>query len=154
MWAIHNFLRSFQMHSRLLYYSIKEGGLLKYERCNSIQNMKFHGLEWIRSRRDPFQLLQEQQFKDMPIHLDITYRKFDVFISVVLSACIEISNKKHTKIEIFTAMLKKFRSVYTSRPTRCTNSYNVSLFIIKCSTCFGLFSPSSGATFGAVYRNW
>ena len=24
---------------------------------------------------------------------------------------------------------------------------NVSLFIIKCSTCFGLFSPSSGATF-------
>ena len=37
--------------------------------------------------------------------------------------------------------------VYISRPTRCTKSYNVSLFIIKCSTCFGLFSPSSGATF-------
>ena len=37
--------------------------------------------------------------------------------------------------------------VYISRPTGCTNSYNVSLFIIKCSTCFGLFSPSSGATF-------
>ena len=46
------------------------------------------------------------------------------------------------------------RTVYIRRPTRCTNSYNVSLFIIKCSTCFGLFSPSSGATFGAVYRNW
>ena len=38
-------------------------------------------------------------------------------------------------------------NVYISRPTRCTNSYNVSLFIIKCSTCFGPFSPSSGATF-------
>ena len=38
-------------------------------------------------------------------------------------------------------------NVYISRTTRCTNSYNVSLFIIKCSTCFGLFSPSSGATF-------
>ena len=37
--------------------------------------------------------------------------------------------------------------VYISRPTRCTNSYNVFLFIIKCSACFGLFSPSSGATF-------
>ena len=35
-------------------------------------------------------------------------------------------------------------SMYINRPTRCTNSYNVSLFIIKCSTCFGLFSPSSG----------
>ena len=45
-------------------------------------------------------------------------------------------------------------NVYISRPTRSTNSYNVSLFIINCSTCFGLFSPSSGATFGAVYRNW
>ena len=44
-------------------------------------------------------------------------------------------------------------NVYISRPTRCTNSYNVSLFIIKCSTCFGHFSPSSGAIFGAVYRN-
>ena len=30
--------------------------------------------------------------------------------------------------------------VYVSRPARCTNSYNVSLFIIKCSTCFELFS--------------
>ena len=38
-------------------------------------------------------------------------------------------------------------SVYISKPTRCTNSYNVSLFIIKRSACFGLFSPSSGATF-------
>ena len=34
-------------------------------------------------------------------------------------------------------------NVYISRPTRCTNSYNVSLFIIKCSTCFARFSPSS-----------
>ena len=38
-------------------------------------------------------------------------------------------------------------NVYISRPTRCTNSYNVSLLIIKCSTCFGHFSPSSGVTF-------
>ena len=38
-------------------------------------------------------------------------------------------------------------NVYISRTTRCVNSCNVSLFIIKCSTCFGLFSPSSGATF-------
>ena len=29
-------------------------------------------------------------------------------------------------------------NVCVSRPTRFTNSYNVSLFIIKCSTCFGL----------------
>ena len=36
--------------------------------------------------------------------------------------------------------------MYISRPTRCTNSYNKSLLIIKCSTCFGLLSPSSGAT--------
>ena len=42
---------------------------------------------------------------------------------------------------------KKHCNVYISRPTRCTNSYNVSLLIIKRSTCFGLFSPSSGATF-------
>ena len=40
-----------------------------------------------------------------------------------------------------------FFNVYISRPTRCTDSYNASLFIVKCSTCFGLFSPSSGATF-------
>ena len=46
-------------------------------------------------------------------------------------------------------------NIYISRPTGCTNSYNESLLIIKCSTCFGLFSPSSGATFfEAVYRNW
>ena len=45
-------------------------------------------------------------------------------------------------------------NVYTSRPTRCTNSYNESLLIIKRSTGFGLLSPSSGATFfEAVYRN-
>ena len=37
--------------------------------------------------------------------------------------------------------------MYISRPTECTNYYNASLFIIKCSTCFGLFSPSPGATF-------
>ena len=48
----------------------------------------------------------------------------------------------------------KWLNVYISRPTRCTNSYNESLLIIKCSTCFGLLSPSSGATFGAVYRSW
>ena len=35
-------------------------------------------------------------------------------------------------------------NVYICRTIRCTNSYNVPLFIIKCSTCFGLFSPSSG----------
>ena len=45
--------------------------------------------------------------------------------------------------------------VYISRPTRCTNFYNESFLIIKRSTCFGLLSPSSGATFfEAVYRNW
>ena len=38
-------------------------------------------------------------------------------------------------------------NVYISRPTRCADSYNESSFIIKCSTCFGLLSPSSGATF-------
>ena len=49
----------------------------------------------------------------------------------------------------------RISNVYISRPTKCTNSYNVSLFIIKHSTCFGLSSPSSGATFvEAVYRNW
>ena len=37
--------------------------------------------------------------------------------------------------------------IYISRPTRCTNSYNEFLLNIKCSTCFGLFSPSSGAMF-------
>ena len=31
-------------------------------------------------------------------------------------------------------------NVYISRPTWCTNSYNVSLFIIKRSICFGLES--------------
>ena len=36
---------------------------------------------------------------------------------------------------------------YRSKLTIHTISYNVSLFIIKCSTCFGLFSPLSGATF-------
>ena len=46
-------------------------------------------------------------------------------------------------------------SVYVSRPTRCTNSYNESLLIIKCSTRSGLFSPSSRATFlEAVYCHW
>ena len=38
-------------------------------------------------------------------------------------------------------------SVFISRPNRCTESYNVFIFINKCSTCFGLFSPTSGATF-------
>ena len=43
-------------------------------------------------------------------------------------------------------------NVYISRPTRCTNSYE-SLLIIKRSTCFGLLSPSPGATFcEAVYQ--
>ena len=41
----------------------------------------------------------------------------------------------------------QFNSLFVSRPTRCTNSYNVSLFLIKCSTCIGVLSPSSGATF-------
>ena len=45
-------------------------------------------------------------------------------------------------------------NVYISRPTRCTNSYIVSLFIITYATCFGLFIPTSGVTFGAVHRNW
>ena len=38
-------------------------------------------------------------------------------------------------------------NVYISRPTRCTNACNEPLLIIKCSTCFGLLSPSSVATF-------
>ena len=42
-------------------------------------------------------------------------------------------------------------NVYISRPTRCANSYNESLLIIKRSTCFGLLSPSSGATFLELY---
>ena len=42
---------------------------------------------------------------------------------------------------------RRKKYVYISRPTRCTNSYNVSFCIIKRSTCFGLFSPSSGTTF-------
>ena len=40
-----------------------------------------------------------------------------------------------------------YKNVYISRPTRSINSYNESLLIIKCSTYFGLCSPSSGATF-------
>ena len=44
-----------------------------------------------------------------------------------------------------------FREIYCNgyirRPIRCINSYNVSLFIIKRSACFGLFCPSSGVTF-------
>ena len=43
--------------------------------------------------------------------------------------------------------LKLIWNLYISRPTRCTNSYNESLLIVKRSTCFGLLSPSSGATF-------
>ena len=42
-------------------------------------------------------------------------------------------------------------NVYISRPTRCTNSYNESLLIIKCSTCFGLLSQTSGVTFLKLY---
>ena len=38
-------------------------------------------------------------------------------------------------------------AMYIGRLTRCTISYNESLLIIKRSTCFGLFSPSSGVTF-------
>ena len=38
-------------------------------------------------------------------------------------------------------------NVYIRWPTRCTNSYNEYLLIIKRSTCFGLLSSSSGATF-------
>ena len=45
-------------------------------------------------------------------------------------------------------------NMYISRPTRCTSSCNVSLLIIKCSTCFGLFSPSSGATFWSCISQW
>ena len=37
-----------------------------------------------------------------------------------------------------------------SRPTRCTNSYNESLSIIKRSTCF----HHQERRFGAVYCNW
>ena len=44
--------------------------------------------------------------------------------------------------------------VYISRPTRCTNSYNESLLIIKRSTCFGLLSPSSEATFFEAVSQW
>ena len=42
------------------------------------------------------------------------------------------------------------RKCVYKRPTRCTNSYNVSLFIIKCSTCF----HHQGQRSGAVHRNW
>ena len=41
----------------------------------------------------------------------------------------------------------KWVNVYISRQTRYTNSYNEHLLIVKRSTCFVLFIPSSGATF-------
>ena len=60
-----------------------------------------------------------------------------------------------TGCESYTGVLvTSYRLVNTNRPTRFTNSYNVSLFIIKCSTCFGLFSLSSGRRFRAVHRIW
>ena len=58
---------------------------------------------------------------------------FSVYYSVNLPGSIE---RKYRKT-----------NVYIRRPTRCTVPYNVSLFIIKYSTFFVLFSPSSGATF-------
>ena len=42
-----------------------------------------------------------------------------------------------------------FFIVYIRIPTRCTDSCNLSLFIIKCSTCFGLFSPSPVAIYSS-----
>ena len=46
-----------------------------------------------------------------------------------------------------------FCNVYGSRPPRCTNSYNVSLFIIKCSTSDSLVHHQE-RRFGGVYRSW
>ena len=43
-------------------------------------------------------------------------------------------------------------NVYVSRPTRCTNSYNVSLFIIKCSTVSDCLVHHQEQHFGTVYR--
>ena len=58
-------------------------------------------------------------------------------------------NARHRSenIKIAVHIYKVYLSCVYNRPTRCTNSYNGSLFIIKCSTCFGIFSPSSRATF-------
>ena len=60
----------------------------------------------------------------------------------------EVSEELTVKLYIKeTKSLEHRYNVYISRPTRYTNSYNESLLIIKLSTCFGLLSPSSGATF-------
>ena len=52
-------------------------------------------------------------------------------------------------INIWTQM-----DVCISRPTRCTNTCNVSLFIIKFSTCFGRLVHHQEQCFEAVYHNW
>ena len=74
-------------------------------------------------------------------YYDIFYFVYPIVIKL---NCIGIKRTIKTKAYYYYYYYSIF--VYISRPTRCTNSYNVSLFIIKCSTCFGLFSPSSGAT--------
>ena len=47
-------------------------------------------------------------------------------------------NVWRSQLLVFCVEWMYFADVYISRPTRCTNSYNVSLFIIKCSTRLGL----------------
>ena len=61
--------------------------------------------------------------------------------------CAEASSEMATRETKLETGYETEMDMYISRLTRRTNSYNVSLFIIKCSTCFGLFGSSSEATF-------
>ena len=101
-----------------------------------MEQLHFH---WRDFRENWYLSIFRSSVKKIDIILNLTrvtgtlYEYLCAFITISLSFLLTMRNVSD--------------KVYISRPTRCTNSYNVSLFIIKCSTCFGLFSPSAGATF-------
>ena len=70
-----------------------------------------------------------------------------IFSKFQKSVLLSFSDYSFSVVSIVISVLicdfKSVMFVYVNRPTKCTNSYNVSLFIIKFSTCFE-----------AVYRSW
>ena len=80
------------------------------------------------------------------IVLDIcpTFHSLDYFmlniVHVLMSLC-ELGNSRNLINSVTWKGDDVIFNVYVSRLTRCTNSYNESLLIIKRSTCFGLLCP-------------
>ena len=99
-------------------------------------------------RATKFCMVATYIFSTITTAVCLIYENVNQLIHLAESAKYQWRSQDTPELSVWHSMYRaSYCNVYISRPTRCIDSYNVSLFIIKCSTCFRLFSPSSGATF-------